>query len=195
MDSPSKYKSTIAFVDLLFNILLGFVFLFVIAFILINPIAKRADIEMPAAYMIILTWPGDSENDMDLWVMDPNGNRVGFTQRESGFMNLDRDDLGTTTDLAKIDGENVIVKLNREVVSLRGIVPGTYYVTGHLYTKREDAPIQVTVEVIKVTPYEIVYKQDKFFTYFGQRENFYKFTLTKEGEYHGVESTYQSAMQ
>lgn len=195
MDSPDKYKSTLAFVDLLFNILLGFVFLFIISFILINPIAKRADIDMPAVYMIILTWPGNSNNDMDLWVMDPNGNKVGFTQREMGFMNLDRDDLGSTTDIANVNGKNVVVEINREVVSLRGIVPGTYYISGHLYTKRDDEPIKVTVEVIKVTPYEIVYKQEKTFSIFGQRKNFYKFTLTEEGDYYGVDSTDQSAMR
>ena len=194
MDSPNKYKNTISFVDLLFNILLGFVFLFIIAFVLINPVAKRADIEMPAQYMIVMTWPGESENDMDLWVMDPNGNRVGFTQREMGFMNLDRDDLGSTTDLAMIEGKPTVIKLNREVVTLRGIVPGDYYVTAHLYTKRENQPIPVKIEVIQLNPYRIVYSQEKVFSHFGQRLHFYKFSLSTDGGYYGVESTKQTAM-
>jgi len=195
MDSPEKYKSNLAFVDLLFNVLLGFVFLFLIAFILINPIAKKADIDMLAQYMIVMSWPGSSDNDIDMWVMDPNGNRVGFFQREIGFMNLDRDDLGSTTDLAEVDGELQKVEINREVVSLRGIVPGEYYVTVHLYTKREEEPTPVKVEVIRVTPYEIVYSQEKTLTYFGERSNFYKFSLNADGTHYGVESTEQSAMQ
>lgn len=195
MDSPSKYKSTISFVDLLFNVLLGFVFLFIVAFVLINPIAKRADVDMPAQYMIVLTWPDSSDNDMDLWVMDPNGNRVGFNERESGFMNLDRDDIGTLSDIATVNGEVVEVRLNREVVTLRGIVPGTYYVTVHLYAKRDADPIEVAVEVIKLNPYSVIYSQKKIMEYFGHRENFYKFTLTESGNYYGVESTNQSAMK
>ena len=195
MDSPNRYKNTISFVDLLFNILLGFVFLFIIAFILINPVAKRADIEMPAQYMIVMTWPGESENDMDLWVMDPNGNRVGFTQREMGFLNLDRDDLGTTTDLAMIEGKPTVIKLNREVVTLRGVVPGDYYVTAHLYTKREKEPTPVKIEVVQINPYRIVYTQEKIFTHFSQRLHFYKFSLSADGDYYGVESTEQTAMQ
>ena len=195
MDSPNRYKSTISFVDLLFNVLLGFVFLFIIAFILINPIAKRANVDMPASYMIILSWPNDSNDDIDLWVMDPNGNRVGFNRRESGLMNLDRDDIGTISDSVVIDGKSVIVELNREVVSLRGNVPGTYYVTAHVYTKRDDNPVPVTVEVIRVSPYDIVYKQEKLFVHFGESKNFYQFSITEGGEYYNIGSTGQSAME
>ena len=36
-----QYSSSIAFNDLLFNLLVGFVFLFIVAFILINPPTKR----------------------------------------------------------------------------------------------------------------------------------------------------------
>ena len=43
--NKNKYKSTIGFTDLLFNLLVGFVYLFIIAFILINPIQKKHRIE------------------------------------------------------------------------------------------------------------------------------------------------------
>ena len=42
--SNRRQGSNLAFNDLLFNVLIGFVMLFVIAFLLINPIAKKADI-------------------------------------------------------------------------------------------------------------------------------------------------------
>ena len=41
-----SYGSQVAFIDLLFNTLVGFVFLFVMAFILINPIAKKSNVDI-----------------------------------------------------------------------------------------------------------------------------------------------------
>ena len=51
MESKSRYKSSLAFTDLLFNILIGFAFMFIIAFLLINPVQKDADIEAKAEFM------------------------------------------------------------------------------------------------------------------------------------------------
>ena len=64
MDSDSKYKSTLAFTDLLFNVLIGFAFLFIIAFILINPVNKRADIKSKAEFMVIMDWDPNSLFDI-----------------------------------------------------------------------------------------------------------------------------------
>ena len=60
MDSNPKYKSSLAFTDLLFNILIGFAFMFLIAFILINPVEKDADVEVKAEFMVIMTWDDNS---------------------------------------------------------------------------------------------------------------------------------------
>ena len=91
MYSKDRYKSTIAFVDLLFNILVGFVFLFLVAFLMINPVAKKADIEKKAEFLITLSWPNDSPQDIDLWVMDPHKNKVGFASKEKGLVHLERE--------------------------------------------------------------------------------------------------------
>ena len=58
----------LAFNDMLFNILLGFVVLFVIAFLLINPITKKQDVPSKAEAMIIMEWADNSYTDMDLWI-------------------------------------------------------------------------------------------------------------------------------
>ena len=42
-----KYSSNLAFVDLLFNLLVGFTSLFIIAFLMINPIAKDGEVTPP----------------------------------------------------------------------------------------------------------------------------------------------------
>ena len=103
MYSQDRYKSTIGFVDLLFNILVGFVFLFLVAFLLINPVAKKADIQKKAEIIITMTWEKNSLHDIDLWVMGPQGNKVGFANKESGLLNLERDGLGVANDAYYID--------------------------------------------------------------------------------------------
>jgi hypothetical protein len=196
MESPEKYRSTIGFVDLLFNVLLGFVFLFIIAFVLINPIAKKENIKMPAEYMITLTWPDKDNNDLDLWVKDPMHNTVNFMRRESGFLNLDRDDLGQVNDTVMVNGEPVQVYINREVVTIRGIIPGVYLITVHLYSRKDFSthPIPTTIEVIKMNPYTVVYKQTQELFNKGERVNFYQFTINSDGSFTDIRPSIRSAM-
>jgi len=196
MDSPDKYKSTLAFVDLLFNILLGFVFLFIVAFMLINPVAKRADIVQPAEYMITMTWPDEDLNDIDLWVKDPAGNTVYFMQREPGLLSLDRDDLGTVNDKVIVNGREIEVQMNREVVTIRGIVPGRYLVSAHYYSYRQElqGPVPVTIEVVKVHPYTVVYKQTLEISKEGQVADFYQFTIYEDGSFGKVMEPTESAI-
>lgn len=196
MDSPSKYKSSIAFTDLLFNILVGFVFLFLIAFLLINPIAKKGDIVVPAEFLIVMTWPDTFSDDVDLWVSDKSDHLVGFSRKDSGTMFLDRDDLGLMNDSTVINGEAVIVNINREVVSIRGKSANDYRISVHLYRKATGyesyiknpgtppptkTEIPVTVEVIKINPYRIVYKETKILDTNGQIANFPSFSVTNDG--------------
>ena len=48
--SDPRYRSSFGFIDLLFNLLVGFVFLFMLAFMLINPVAKKETIKPKAEY-------------------------------------------------------------------------------------------------------------------------------------------------
>ena len=68
MDSNVRFKSSIGFIDLLFNILLGFAFLFIVAFLLIKPEAKKKDFDRRAEFVIILEWDHDAADDLDLYV-------------------------------------------------------------------------------------------------------------------------------
>jgi hypothetical protein len=148
--------SNLAFNDLLFNVLIGFVMLFVIAFLLINPIAKKADIPVKAEFIIVLEWDVEARDDLDLWVQLDEHTPVGFSNRENTPLHLDRDDLGTTNDKIVIDGATVIIKSNRETTTIRGIIPGDYFIAVHAYHKKE-ITIPYTVTVIKVNPFRQVY--------------------------------------
>ena len=157
MESKSKYKSSLAFTDLLFNVLIGFAFMFIVAFILINPVEKDAEIEAKAEFMIIMEWDDRSHYDVDLWMADPVGNIVGFPNLRAGLLHLDKDDLGQSNDTVVLaDGTTKTIYLNREVMTIRGIVPGEYIVNNHLYSMKGQhghGPIDVTTRVIKLNPY------------------------------------------
>ena len=198
-----KYKSTIGFTDLLFNILVGFAFLFIIAFLLIKPEQKKADFERKAEFVIVMEWDHDQPDDIDLYVQDPTQNKVHFRLPITNFMYLDKDDLGYANDIVKnVDGTVTKVNINREVVTIRGIIPGEYIINAHYYSSREwtrlgqlntninvtskkvkgkEKPLTVKIELHKVNPYTILWVGEKKFFRNGQEETFVRFTIDKDG--------------
>jgi len=185
-----KYKSTIGFTDLLFNILVGFAFLFIIAFLLIKPEAKKEDFERRAEFVVVMEWDNDASGDIDLYVEDPTGKQVSFRYHNHNFMHLDKDDLGAMNDtVVNADGSISTVKINREVVTIRGIIKGEYVVNGHYYSLRSydkvNPPkpnITVRVELHKVNPYSILWVGEKQFNHRGQEETFVRFRLDEDGK-------------
>ena len=190
MQSHDKYKSTIGFIDILFNILVGFAFLFIVAFLLIKPEAKREDFDRKAEFIVVMEWDEERQDDIDLYVQDPSNTIVHFRNARANFMHLDKDDLGKRNDTIMVNGVEKIVKINREVVTIRGIVPGEYIVNVHYYsdysehanvTRGPMSPLEVKVTVYKVNPYSEVWQGPKTFTRKGQEETFVRFTMDKDG--------------
>lgn len=141
------------FYDMLFNILIAFVFCFIIALLSMNPKAKKAgDIPAKAEFIITVTWPDMNPNDIDTYVEDPGGNLVWFRQREAGLMHLDRDDRGLVGDTIVVNGKEVFNPLNQEVVTIRGIAVGEYTVNVQYYDTKNQEPVDVNVSVVKVNP-------------------------------------------
>ncbi|SVC55942.1 uncharacterized protein METZ01_LOCUS308796 [marine metagenome] len=189
MFDKNKYKSTIGFTDMLFNILLGFAFLFIVAFLLIKPEAKKEDFERRAEFVVVMEWDNDASGDIDLYVEDPTNKQVSFRYHNHNYMHLDKDDLGAMNDtVVNADGTISTVKINREVVTIRGIIKGEYVVNGHYYSLRSydkvNPPkpnITVRVELHKVNPYSIMWVGEKEFNHRGQEETFLRFRLDKDG--------------
>ena len=170
--------------DMLSNIALGFIMLFIIALIMMNPIAKQGDIPSKNEFMIIMEWADDSRDDVDLWVQYENVNPVGFTNRDQGHMTLDRDDVGRSSDVIVIDGERQLIRINREVVNVRGVVPGDYYVVANMYNRRDDGsdgPQRVRITVIDVNPYREVYSVTHELSRTRQIKRYPAFTVDAEG--------------
>ncbi len=170
------------FTDLLFNALLGFTFMFLLAIMYMNPIAKSGIINPKAEYIITVNWPDDSLDDIDTWVEDPLGNIVWFRNREAGLVHLDRDDRGLSNDEIEIAGEDVFNKLNQEIVTIRGKVPGEFIVNLHYYETDSNKPVTVGVEVAKINPkMEIIYYGESTLREKGDEETAIRFIVNQDG--------------
>ena len=155
----NRYKSTFGFVDLLFNLLVGFTFLFMLAFILINPVAKKEAHDPKAEYLVIMSWDDNSKSDIDLWIKDDKNNIVGFRAKDFALLTLDRDDLGNRNDMYTSGGNIELVPVNREVLSIRSKTPRRYVVTTHFYNNLGNpdiSPEDIKIELIQVNPYRIL---------------------------------------
>jgi len=178
-----RLGSGLAFNDLLFNVLIGFVMLFIIAFLLINPISKKADIPVKAEIIITIEWPDESLDDIDIWIQKDDESPVGFSRKENSGLHLDRDDLGSVNDQVVIDGVTKFIRINRETVTIRGVNPGNYYVSAHYYSKRDPRgqPIPVTITIIKVNPFRQVYSITQEMVNRRSVTRWPAFTVDKEG--------------
>ena len=147
------YYNNTSFLDLLFNTLVGFVLLFIISFLLINPSIKKADISTKAEFVITVTWSDNSQDDVDTWLQDPTGNVLHFRQKDVGLAHLDRDDLGRINDFITLDdGSKVEYLHNQEITTIRGFVTGEWVLNVHMYNKRDANPSLVEVRIDKLNP-------------------------------------------
>jgi len=141
------------FIDLLFNLLLCFASMFIISFLMIQPILKQAEVHTQAEYIITVTWPLNNKDDVDTWLEDPLGNVVYFKNKEAGLSHLDRDDLGDMNDVITLaDGTTVRYPYNQEILTIRGFVGGEWTLNLHMYAKREKTPTTARVTVDKLNP-------------------------------------------
>jgi hypothetical protein len=185
------------FYDMLFNMLIAFVFCFIIALLAMNPKALKAgDIPAKAEYIVTVSWPDMNPNDIDTWVQDPGGNLVWFRAREAGLMHLDRDDRGLANDSIVVNGRQIVNPLNQEVVTLRGIAMGEYTVNAHYYESKDGRPVEVTVTVVKVNPRaEVVYYGTAKLARKGDEATAVRFTVLPDGGVDNINTLPKSLVQ
>ena len=181
VESRYSFRTGPVFRDMLYLLSLSFAVLLIYALIQIHPPAKKSEIERKAEFLIILEWDERSAADIDLWVMDPQENIVWFQQKTGGFLHLDKDDLGHRNDTIMIDGKEKIIYLNREVVTIRGIVPGEYITNVHAYRKTKVEPVNGYVRLLKLNPY-IEYATEYFvLKNEGDEITVFRFNVNKDG--------------
>jgi len=178
-----QYRSTDPFIDLLFNALLGFTFLFLVSVMFMNPEARKGRIDLKAEYIISVTWPDQLADDIDIWVQDPIGETVSYLRKDAGWLHLDRDDRGEINDTIIIDGKELVYPINQEVVTIRGIIPGEYVVNLYYYTSAQPGPVDALVKVEKVNPtLKTVYVQKLALNKQDDERTVVRFSLNRSGD-------------
>lgn len=184
MSKYRNYSSGTSFLDLLFNSLLAFVGFFMISLMLIHEEneSKPTTIQK-VEFMVTVTWDAGNNDDVDAWMVDPLDNIVYFNRKEDGLMHLDRDDVGNKNDVINLpDGRTFHYKENREVINLRGIVPGEYVINVHMFAKRDPNGTKVNVKLEKMNPYKVVYVRDVNLVNNGDEITVVRFKVNKEGD-------------
>jgi len=170
------------FTDLLFNTLIGFMLLFFIAIIFLRPSDDDGKIDIEAEYVVTVTWPDNSPDDIDTWVQDPNDHVTWYRNRSAGLVHLDRDDRGMLNDTMIVSGREVSNPLNQEVTAIRGMIPGEYVVNIHYYETETNAAVPVSVKVARVNPvYTIAYYGTTTLARKGEEKTAVRFTLAADG--------------
>jgi len=178
------FHSNTAFLDILFNTLLGFVALFFLAFVQMNPKEEenKKNIEAKAEFIITFTWNSEHDDDVDAYVEDPQGHLVMFKRREDGLMHLDRDDLGHRNDIIQSGEETIQYAENQEIVTIRGIIEGEYTVNAHMYLKKHPNVTTVKITLEKLRPYKKIIEREIVLEKLGDEKTAFRFKLNKTGD-------------
>ncbi len=188
-------ESQDAFTDLLFNALLGFVFMFVAAFSLMGDPTKLGNVESKAEVLITVRWADRHPDDVDTLVEDPQGNLVWYHNRDTGLMHLDRDDRGLFQDRVVLDGVEVSNPINQETVTLRALKPGEYVVNVLHYQSNYKKPLPVSVKVEKLNPsVSLVYYGIRELNGVGDEQTAVRFTIGANGEVIGTNELKKSLL-
>ena len=177
-----KFFSFRPFIDVLFCCLL----MLVAILFLLKTEEQKTKIRPPnVLYEVVLTWDGESEDDLDIYVQAASGHVVSFNNREGGqgsLISLDHDALGKRRNNSLAQGvEGTVVNFNEEIVSFRGVVDGENIVTVHVYAKRDEKPTKGTIKLIKIKPYKEVVTKERQFTATGEEKVAFRFKTDKDG--------------
>lgn len=177
-----KFFTFKPFIDTLFCCLLMLV---AILFLLKTEEEKTKMRPPNVLYEVILTWDGNSEDDLDIYVQSASGHKVSFNNREGGqgsLISLDHDALGRRRNNSLAVGvQGKVVAFNEEVVSFRGITEGENIVTVHVYAKRDEKPSKATIKLIKIKPFKEVVVKEREFNATGEEKIAFRFKTDKNG--------------
>lgn len=137
-------------------------------------------------YEVILTWKGESEDDLDLYVQAASGHIVSFNNREGGegsLISLNHDALGKSRNNSlATDVNGKVTGFNEEVVAFRGAVEGENIVNVHVYLKKDKDPIEATITLIKVKPFKEIVSKQKILMETGEEKTAFRFKTDRNGE-------------
>jgi hypothetical protein len=185
------------------GILLSYVdMLLVIVAILVVSVApkKAADgVHVEAQYLVSIEWDRMLDDDVDLWGSGPPdlSKPCFYDSVEAGALSLDRDSRGYMDDRINVDGQTVYLP-HKEVMTLRGVIPGRYAYGIHLYKARSSDDgrkrdpralgIAVHVEVVKLNPkVTVIFRKDFTLDYEGDAANVWAMDVLPDGNFAEVD--------
>ena len=184
----NKYANLLSFIDLLFNLMLGFAAMFLLSLAMIS--AKQDKIEnikKDVAYYIRIEWQGDLDTDIDMWLQDPSGDMIGYRDKQRNHMYLERDNLGNDYNL-KEPGH-----INEEVISVLKGQSGWYTLNLHWFDRRMDSRLpEVKWQIIKMKPsMENIASGSTILKFKGQELTAIRFKMNKDGMIEQLNDTIQ----
>lgn len=186
MSKYSKFHSHIPFIDTLMNQLGAFIFLFVMAFIMLTLMTASKNMDSnivpKGEFMATMSWPDGNKNDIDLWMQGPNGEIIFYANKDENLIHLDHDDLGTNDAIVGKDGKTIVASSRQEVITVRGIQAGEYIVNVYFYRKNQPGDVPVEVRVYKLNPFSIIFSGTVTLKNRGDEVTVVRFTLNDKGE-------------
>lgn len=163
-----------------FDYLLALLGIFLILAITETPKSVPMRIDTLGVYAVTVSWRAGSNDDVDLWVQDPQGRIAWFRQQDAGLMHLESDDLGTAVS-GTFDG--VVVRDNGERTIIKGTIPGEYIVNLHMYTKQDPGATTCTVRLWELRGNDrIMIEKRIVLVRQGQETTAFRFTLNRAGD-------------
>lgn len=99
-----------------------------------------------ALYIVKATWSGESSNDVDLYLRNPNKKVIYFKAHDEDGMTLERDTTGQESIYLPDGNAASVATSNDEIISVRVLMAGDYIANVHLYKKhdeRKQTPVTV----------------------------------------------------
>lgn len=173
----SRYTTSLSFIDLLFNMVLSFVAMFLLTILLVNPPKQDSTINTEAKYVVVIRWQDGSSHDIDLWMTNEK-ERVYFRSKQSLSMSLDRDDLGPDS----TETNQHFLPKNEEIMSIRVPTPGVYTAAIHWYAERADSPMPlIRWGLLRVDTGQLLYGGTVTLSEKGEEKTLIRFTINSEG--------------
>jgi hypothetical protein len=167
-----------------FDYLLALLGIFLILAIVEKPTPTPMRIDTLGVYAVTASWPAGSNDDVDLWVQDPQGNIAWFAGQDAGLMHLESDDLGTNISgtVTLLNGKVISTKANGERTVIKGAIPGEYTVNIHMYQKNDPGTTVVTVQLWELRGQDrLLITKRIVLVRVAQEETAFRFTLDAAG--------------
>lgn len=163
-----------SYIDLMWAALVCFMALSVYS-LMAAAVKREVSVKPQGDLIFTLHWDPASDSDIDLWVLAPGDQPVGYSHPTDVHCNLVRDDLGHGGDSQS---------RNEEMTLCRGTPAGEYVVDVMAYNVRDGKfPVGMTVSASRVTPsgVEQVFSKKVELGHNGEQFTVTRFKIDKDG--------------